>query len=82
MNIHQQLGEYSNAVSAFDIAVANLHRAHGELTAKAAALPVPVFDGELAERLAAIIPATTLGLAAHYTKVVVPKTKGREIPNE
>lgn len=76
MNTHQQLGEYSNAVSAFDIAVANLHRAHGDLTAKAAALRVTVFDGDLAEKLAAVIPATTLGLAAHYTDVVVPKAKG------
>ena len=78
MNIHQQLGAYRHAVEAFDIAVANLHNAHGELLARASVLPVPVFEGELAERLAAVIPATTLGLAAHYTNVVVPEAKGRE----
>lgn len=79
MNIHQQLGEYANSVSAFDIAVTNLHRAHGEVMAKAAALPVTVFEGELAEKLEAVKSATTLGLAAHYTNVVVPKVKGKEI---
>jgi len=76
MSKHEQLGAYATAVSNFDIAVAGLHRAHKDLIAKAAALPVQIYDDALASRLSMVLSATTLGLADHYSRVVVPAVKG------